>query len=104
MKKLLLSLALLAQFGFAMADNKTPVMVVQAKYDNIKMFQQAGTSTPIIETITTTDRVELIRKWNAHWALVSVNGKVGYVVYSELTNLKAKPQPQKSQPKTLATR
>ncbi len=94
MKKLLLSLALLVQFGFAMADNKTPVMVVQVKNDNVKMFQQAGTSTPIIQSITTNDKVELIRRWNANWALVKVNDKVGYVVYSELTYLKAKPQPR----------
>ncbi|QMU26931.1 hypothetical protein [Adhaeribacter radiodurans] len=94
MKKLLLSLMLIAQLGFAMADNKTPGMVVQAKYENIKMFMQPGTSTPIIETITIADRVELIRKWNSHWALVKVNDKVGYVVYSELTYLNAKPQPQ----------
>lgn len=101
MKKLLLSLALLVQFGFAMADNKTPVMVVQVRNNNVKMFQQPGTSTSIIETITTADRVELIRKWNASWSLVSVNGKVGYVLHSELTYLKAKPQPQ---PRNYATR
>ncbi|MDQ4139985.1 MAG: SH3 domain-containing protein [Bacteroidota bacterium] len=101
MKKLLFSLVLIAQLGFAMADNKTPAMVVQARYENIKMFMQPGTSTPVIETITTADRVELIKKWNTHWALVKVNDKVGYVVYSELTYLKAQPKPQT---KTLATR
>ena len=94
MKKLLLSLALLVQFGLAIADNKTPVMAVQVKNDNVKMFLQPGTSTPIIETISTADKVELIRKWNANWALVKVNDKVGYVVYSELTYLKAKPEPR----------
>ncbi|PSR54840.1 hypothetical protein AHMF7605_15680 [Adhaeribacter arboris] len=101
MKKIFLSLVLIAQLGFAMADNKNPVMVVQARYENIKMFMQPGTSTPIIETITTADRVELIKKWNTHWALVRVNDKVGYVVYSELSYLNAKPLPQT---KTLATR
>ncbi|QMU26925.1 SH3 domain-containing protein [Adhaeribacter radiodurans] len=102
MKKILLSLALLVQFGFAMADNKTPSLIVQAKYDNVKVFQQAGTASPIIETITTNDRVELIRKWNANWALVKVNDKVGYIYYSELTNLKVKPQ--QAQPSTFANR
>ncbi|QMU30633.1 SH3 domain-containing protein [Adhaeribacter radiodurans] len=99
MKKLLLSFVLIAQLGFAMADNKTPLMVVQVRNNNVKMFQQAGTSTPVIETVTTADRVELIRKWNTHWALVKVNDKVGYVLFSELTNLKAQPQS-----KALATR
>ncbi|MDQ4139986.1 MAG: SH3 domain-containing protein [Bacteroidota bacterium] len=92
MKKLILSLVLVAQIGLAMADNKNPKLVVQVRNDNVKMFQQAGTSTPIIETITTADRVELIRKWNTHWALVKVNDKVGYVLFSELTNLKSQPQ------------
>ncbi|PSR54842.1 hypothetical protein AHMF7605_15690 [Adhaeribacter arboris] len=92
MKKLVLSLVLFAQLGFAMADNKTPTMAVQVRNNNVKMFQQAGTSTPIIETITIADRVELIRKWNNHWALVKVNDKVGYVLFSELTNLKSQPQ------------
>ncbi len=101
MKKLLLSLALLVQFGLVMAQDNKPTMVVQAKYDQAKVFQQAGTSTPVIETLTTTDQVELIRRWNANWAMVKVNGKVGYMVYSELTYLKAKPQ---QQPRTLATR
>ncbi len=91
MKKLLLSFALLVQFGFVMAQDNKPTMVVQAKYDHAKVFQQAGTSTPVIETLTTTDQVELIRRWNANWAMVKVNGKVGYMVYSELTNQKAKP-------------
>ncbi|MDQ3290841.1 MAG: hypothetical protein M3Q05_06065 [Bacteroidota bacterium] len=99
MKKLLLSLVLFAQIGLAMADNKTPTTIVQARNNNVKMFQQAGTSTPIIENISTTDKVELIRKWNTHWAMVKVNDKVGYVLFSELTNLKSQPQL-----KTLATR
>ncbi len=91
MKKLLLSLVLFAQLGYAMADNKTPAMVVQVRNNNVKMFQQAGTSTPIVETITTADRVELIKKWNTHWALVKVNDKVGYVLFSEFTILKSQP-------------
>ena len=92
MKKLLLSLVLMIQLGFAMANDNKPVMVVQVKNDQVKMFQQAGTSTPIIYTIMTNDQVELIRKWNANWTMVKVNDKVGYVLHSELTYLKAKPQ------------
>jgi uncharacterized protein YgiM (DUF1202 family) len=101
MKQLILSFALFVQFGFVMAQANKPGMLVQAKYDNAKVFQQAGTSTAVIETLTTTDQVELIRRWNSHWALVKVNGKVGYMVYSELTYRKAKAQPE---PRTLAAR
>lgn len=90
MKKVILSLALLVQLGFAMAGNKTTVMV-QVKNDNVKMFQQAGTATPILETISTSDKVEFVRKFNANWAIVSVNGKTGYVLLTELTNLKQRP-------------
>ncbi|MBA2763055.1 MAG: hypothetical protein H0U39_14060 [Segetibacter sp.] len=91
MKKLILTLALLAQVGFTMADNKAKAtVVVQVRNDNVKMFQQAGTATPILETISTTDRVEFVRKFNANWALVTLNGKTGYVLFMELTQLKAK--------------
>ncbi len=90
MKKLLLSLALMAQVSLTMANDKANAKVVQVRNDNVKMFQQAGTATPVVETISTTDRVELIRKFNKSWALVVVNDKVGYVLLSELTNLKVK--------------
>ena len=99
MKKLLLSLALIAQVGLTMANDKANTTVVQVKNDNVKMFKQAGTSTPILETIATTDRVELVRKFNKDWAIVTVNNKVGYVLLTELTNLKAN-----AQPRTLARR
>ncbi|CAA9248596.1 MAG: hypothetical protein AVDCRST_MAG95-1757 [uncultured Adhaeribacter sp.] len=104
MKKILLTLALFVQVGLTMAATPAPYqtalasnkknMIVQVRQDNVKMFQQPGTSTTILLTINTTDRVELIRKWNAHWGLVAVNGKTGYVVYSELTQLKEQPQTQ----------
>ena len=92
MKKLLLSFALLVQVGFVIADNKKPLMVVQVRNEQVKMFLQPGTSTPVLESLSTNDRVELIKKWNSNWALVRVNDKVGYILYSELTNLQAKPQ------------
>lgn len=99
MKKLLLSFALILQVGLTMAADKNPNMVVQVRNDQVLMFQQPGTSTPVIETLTTSDRIELVQKWNAHWALVKVNGRVGYVLFSELTYLQKEPQA-----KTLAKR
>ncbi|QNF35214.1 SH3 domain-containing protein [Adhaeribacter swui] len=94
MKKLILSFVLFVQLGFAMAKDNKPTMVVQVKNDNVKMFQQAGTSTPILYAISTNDRVEIIRKWNTYWTMVKVNDKVGYVLHSELTYLKEKPEPR----------
>ncbi|QNF32232.1 hypothetical protein HUW51_05615 [Adhaeribacter swui] len=99
MKTLLLSLALMAQVGLTMADDKMKTTPVQVRNDNVKMFKQAGTSTPILETLTTTDRVELVRKFNKEWAIVVVNGKAGYVLISELANLKTTPST-----KTLASK
>lgn len=89
MKKIMLTLALIAQIGFAMADNKVTVLV-QARQNNVKMFQQAGTATQILENINTSDRVTFIRKFNTNWALVEVNGKTGYVLLTELVQLKEK--------------
>jgi len=86
MKKVILTLALLVQVAFAMADNKTTA-VANVRHDNVKMFRQAGTSTEVIETLNTADKVEFIRKHNAQWGIVTVNGKTGYVLLSEIANL-----------------
>lgn len=92
MKKIVFTFALLAQVGFALANGhvaETKVSVVaQVKHNNVKMFQQAGTSTPVLEVISTSDRVEFIRRHNDNWAIVAINGKAGYVLYSELATLK----------------
>jgi hypothetical protein len=87
MKKIIFTIALLVQVGFAMADTKVS-MIAQVRHNNVKMFQQAGTSTPVLEIISITDRVEFIRRHNEQWALVAINGKAGYVLLSELVNLK----------------
>ena len=87
MKKIIFTLALLVQIGFAMANNKANPMA-QARHENVKMFQQPGTSTTVLETLTTSDKVTFVRKHNAQWAIVTVNGKTGYVLLSEIENLK----------------
>ncbi len=88
MKKVIFTLALLVQVGVAaLADNKE-MAVTYARYNNVKIFQQASTSTAVIETVNTTDKVEFIRKHNSNWAIVSVNGKAGYVLLSEINQLK----------------
>lgn len=87
MKKIIFTFALMVQVGFTMAGNKAAIMV-QVRQNNVKMFQQAGTSTAILENINTSDRVEFVRKFNANWAIVTVNGKTGYVLFNEITQLK----------------
>ncbi|WP_146153695.1 SH3 domain-containing protein [Adhaeribacter arboris] len=102
MKKLFLSLVLILQIGFLMAHNGTPTIGLKVRSENVKMYQQAGTSTPVIQVIATTDRVELIRKWNAQWAQVKVNHRLGYVPFSDLMFLK--PEPPLAQTGTNAAR
>lgn len=88
MKKVIFTLALLVQVGFAMADNKATA-TAQVKHENVKMFRQAGTSTEVLETLSTSAKVDFLRKHNSQWALVTVNGKAGYVLLSEIAQLKA---------------
>lgn len=89
MKKSILTLALLTQFVFAMATDKKAVLA-QPLQENVKVFLQAGTSTAIVEVLSTNDRVEVIRRHNKLWDIVSINGKVGYVLHAEITQLKDK--------------
>jgi len=87
MKKVIFTLALLVQVGFSMAAPKATVEA-QVRHENVKMFQQAATSTAVLETLNTTDRIAFVRKHNAQWGIVTINGKTGYVLLSELANLK----------------
>ncbi|KAA5545077.1 SH3 domain-containing protein [Adhaeribacter rhizoryzae] len=87
MKKAFFTLALLVQVGFAMAHNNT-TLETQVRHENVKMFQQAATSTNVLETLNANDRVQFIRKHNAQWGIITVNGKTGYVLLSELSDLK----------------
>ncbi|GEO05637.1 hypothetical protein AAE02nite_33010 [Adhaeribacter aerolatus] len=87
MKKTLFTLALLVQVGFAMAHNKTTIEA-QARHENVQMFQQAATSTTVLGTLNATDRIQFVRKHNAQWGIITVNGKTGYVLLSELSGLK----------------
>jgi uncharacterized protein YgiM (DUF1202 family) len=83
MKKLIFTLALLVQVGFAMATekNKTTAMVRQ---ENVQMYQQPGTSSKLLKELSTSDKVEVIRRLNDQWTIVVVDGVAGYVLHSEL--------------------
>jgi hypothetical protein len=81
MKKLLFIFALLIQTGFAFAtDNKAVV----ARYENVKMYQQPGTSTTIVKALKSTDELTIVRKYNQFWTIVLVGDQAGYVLTSEL--------------------
>lgn len=86
MKKLILTFAFLVQVVFAMADDKE-VILAQPRHENVKMFLQAGTSTPVMHVLSSTDRIEFVRRHNKQWDLILVDGKAGYVLHSEIGKL-----------------
>jgi len=83
MKKIIFTLALLINTVLVFA--KPGQQLAQAATDNVKMYRQAGTSTQELKSLKSTDEVVVIRKHNANWTIVTVNGQVGYVLTSELT-------------------
>ena len=90
MKKAIFTLALIVQVVFAMAAAPKTTIEAQVRHENVKMFRQAATSTEVVETLNPSDRVAFVRKHNAQWAIVTVNGKAGYVLLSELGSLTQK--------------
>jgi uncharacterized protein YgiM (DUF1202 family) len=84
MKKFILMLALLIQTTVLVFAANEPVMIARASTDNVKMYQQPGTSTAVIRSLKTTDNVVVVRKYNHSWSIITVNEEVGYVLTSEL--------------------
>jgi uncharacterized protein YgiM (DUF1202 family) len=83
MKKLIFTFALLIQTALVFATG--PAQMASASYEDVKMYRQAGTSTEVLKALKSTDQLAVIRKHNANWTIVTVNGQVGYVLTSELT-------------------
>lgn len=88
MKKLLFILALLVQtlvVSAATPDLKPKVSISRITGENVKMYRQPGTAAEVILSLNNSEEVELIRRHNARWSIVSVAGKTGYVLTSELS-------------------
>ncbi|MGV3505039.1 MAG: hypothetical protein ACO1O1_15125 [Adhaeribacter sp.] len=83
MKKIVLTLALAVQGLFVLAVEKQAVLV-QPIHENVKMFQQAGTSSPVVQVLNSSDKITFVRRLNQTWDLVVVNDKPGYVLRSEI--------------------
>jgi hypothetical protein len=91
MKKIIFTFALLVQTAFVFADGKGNARaqaIVHVHYDNVKMYRQPGTSTEIVKALRSTDELVVVRKHNNYWTIVTVDGEVGYVLTSELTQPK----------------
>ena len=92
MKNLILAFALLLQTVFVFAGTRDNQIIAQATTDNVKMYRQPGTSTELIKSLKTSDKVVVLRKFNSNWTIVTVDGQVGYVLHSELTKPKVQTQ------------
>ena len=92
MKKIIFTLALLAQTAFSFANDHQAV-TASARYENSKMYRQPGTSTEMLKALKSTDEIVVVRKYNNNWTIVTVDGQVGYMLTTEL----AKPVPVKQQ-------
>jgi hypothetical protein len=88
MKKLILTIAIIAQSVLVFAGDKKEATVIRAKNDNVKLYQQAGTASATLDALQTTQSVTYIRKFNDQWSIVQVDGQVGYVLTSELVSEK----------------
>ena len=90
MKKLLFIFAISVQTAFVFAADNT-AMVASARYENVKMYRQPGTSTEVLRALNTSDEIVVVRKYNNHWSIVTINGQVGYMLTSELAQAKTQP-------------
>jgi uncharacterized protein YgiM (DUF1202 family) len=88
MKKLILTIAIIAQSAFVFAGNQRETTVIRAKADNVKLYRQAGTASATLDSLDTSDAVTYIRKFNDQWSIVEVKGQVGYMLTSELVSEK----------------
>ena len=86
MKKVMLVIALFVQVSVGSAATKPEPIPAQVKTDNVQMYLQPGTSAEVLQTLKTTDKVVILRKYNTIWTLVTVNGQPGYVLGIELAN------------------
>ncbi len=61
MKKLLFVCALLIQTTFVFATNNKPQVLDNAPYENVKMYQQPGTSTHVLKALKGTEELVVVR-------------------------------------------
>jgi hypothetical protein len=87
MKKIILTLALAAQTAFGFANDHQTV-TASARYENSKMYRQPGTSTEVLKALKSSDEIVVVRRYNSHWTIVTVNGQVGYMLTTELAQPK----------------
>ncbi len=76
---------------------------MKSKYDNVTVYQQASTSSEVLINLEKDQQINVLRKAVVNggiWSIVSLDGKPGYVLTSELYQepvlAKSKTKKQKS--------
>ncbi|GEO06981.1 hypothetical protein AAE02nite_46450 [Adhaeribacter aerolatus] len=87
MKKIILTLVLLAPTVFGFATDRQAV-TASTRYENSKMYRQPGTSTEVLKALKSADEIVVVRRYNSSWSIVTVDGQVGYVLTAELAQPK----------------
>ena len=85
MKKSILMLAFLVQSVYVMAQDP---IVVKLKSDNVTMYRQPGRTAEVVKSIGQNEDVTVVRKFNADWSIVTVNGETGYISNMHLPKVK----------------
>lgn len=86
MKNVILTLAFLIQTVFVFATDKYQgKKQAVARFEQVKVYKQAGTCTEVVAALSISDKVTVIRQHNSNWTIITINDKVGYVLTSELT-------------------
>lgn len=87
MKKLIFIFALLLQTVFTFATDPQP-KIMRASTDNVNVYRQPSTSTEVVSTLKTDDKVTIVRQHDAKWYIVTINDQVGYVHRSKLKQVR----------------
>ncbi len=82
MKKAILVLAIVSQALFVFAAK--PKQIFRVKNENVKMYSQAGTASPVLKSLSSTADIKYIRQFNRLWSIVTVDDQPGFVLTSEL--------------------
>lgn len=67
--------------------DQAEVVSVLSKFENVKVYSQASTSSQILKVLAKDDSLNFVRKANLNggiWSIVCVNGMSGYVLTVEI--------------------
>lgn len=93
--------------SLAEAEKERSFVQMKCKFENVKVYQQASTSTDVLVKLDQDQEIDVLRKSVVNggiWTIVSLDGKPGYVLTSELyqepvQSAKAKARKQKKSEK-----